>query len=69
MLIQELHDQGILLVAASGNEAQIGNEVSYPAAYDHVVSVGAVDESGRVADFSTYNAQVDISGPGVDVYP
>jgi Subtilase family len=67
MAIQALHDQGILLVASSGNGAQQGNFVEYPASYDHVMSVGAVDESGRVAPFSTFNAQVDISGPGVDV--
>jgi Subtilase family len=60
-----LHDKGILLVAASGNSGQ--GSMSYPASYDHVMSVGAVDESGRVAPFSTYNAQVDISGPGVGV--
>ena len=54
-------------MAASGNEAYFGNLVRYPAAYDHVISVAAVDESRRVADFSTHNTAVDIAAPGVDI--
>ena len=66
-VIQTLHGQGILLVAASGNDGVDGNLVSYPAGYDHVISVGAVDEYSRVAEFSTYNTAVDIAAPGVGV--
>ena len=54
-------------MAAAGNYANELNPVIYPAAYDHVISVAAVDESRRVADFSTHNIAVDIAAPGVDV--
>ena len=54
-------------MASSGNYANELNPVIYPAAYDHVISVAAVDESRRVAGFSTHNTAVDIAAPGVDV--
>ena len=41
--------------------------MEYPAGYDHVISVGAVDESSRVAEFSSHNAAVDVAAPGVDI--
>ena len=66
-VIQTLRGQGILLVAASGNDALRRNLISYPAGYDHVMSVAAVDESRRVANFSTHNNAVDIAAPGVHV--
>lgn len=40
---------------------------SYPASYDSVISVGAVDIDNLVADFSNYNTQVELAAPGVDV--
>lgn len=55
---------GILVVAAAGNS---GNPLMfYPAGLQGVVSVGAVDSSDVVADFSTVNRAVDLSAPGVD---
>ena len=38
----------------------------YPAGLRGVVSVGAVDRTDAVADFSTFNRAVDLSAPGVD---
>jgi subtilisin family serine protease len=40
---------------------------SYPAGYASVVSVAAVDAKRKVASFSQFNADVELSGPGVDV--
>jgi subtilisin family serine protease len=58
-------DDGVLLIAAAGNG---GNTAfSYPASYDSVMSVAAVDESENHADFSQRNSQVDIAAPGVSV--
>ena len=54
-------------MAASGNNAYSGNDILYPAGYDHVMSVAAVDEFRRVARFSTHNDAVDIAAPGVNV--
>lgn len=54
-------------MAASGNDANGGNLVEYPAGYPEVLSVGAVDRFNQVATFSTHNTAVDIAAPGVDV--
>lgn len=55
---------GILTVAASGNSGT--RLVEYPAALQGVVSVGAVDSTDALADFSSFNRGVDITAPGVD---
>ena len=55
--------QGMLHIAAAGNDAN--SSLSYPASYDSVVSVAAVDRNGNKASFSQYNAQVEIAAPGV----
>jgi len=62
---QELYDEGMLHIAAAGNEGN--GSCSYPACYDSVMSVGATDEDNNIASFSQYNSQTEISGPGVDV--
>lgn len=65
--VRALKEKGILIVAASGNGAQTRNFVEYPASFDEVISVGAVDKNVEMADFSTFNPAIDIVGPGVDV--
>jgi subtilisin family serine protease len=60
-----LYAQGVLSIAAAGND---GNTAySYPASYDSVVSVAAVDEANVIADFSQQNDQVEVAAPGVAV--
>jgi serine protease len=56
---------GMLAFAATGNSG--GDRVAYPAAYEAVVAVGAVDFSGAWAPFSQFGDQVSLMGPGVDV--
>ena len=58
---------GSVLVAASGNEYESGNPISYPAAYPHVLTVGATDQSGAPASFSSSGPQVDLAAPGVAI--
>jgi subtilisin family serine protease len=61
----KLYANGVLSVAAAGND---GNRtVSYPAGYDSVMSIGALDENGLWASFSQYNSKVELSAPGVSV--
>lgn len=63
--MQAAFDQGVLLIAAAGND---GNTVmSYPASYDAVVSVAAIDKNKQLADFSQRNTQVELAAPGVDI--
>ena len=56
--------KGAFTVAATGND---GAAVSYPAAYDNVVGIGAIDNNEQKADFSNFGTQVDLVGPGVAV--
>ena len=56
---------GILHIAAAGNDGN--SSMSYPASYDEVMSVGALNSSKNIASFSQYNSQVEIAAPGVSV--
>jgi len=58
-------NQNVLSIAAAGNDGNTRH--SYPASYDSVVSVAAIDSNKVVADFSQQTDQVELSGPGVDV--
>jgi hypothetical protein len=55
-----------LLVAAAGNDAL--NSLSYPAACEGVISVGATDEQDRLASFSNYGEGLDLVAPGTSIY-
>ncbi|MBS3796815.1 S8 family serine peptidase [Pseudoalteromonas sp. BDTF-M6] len=59
------HANGLLSIAAAGNDGN--SSMSYPASYDSVMSVAAVDSNGTKASFSQYNSQVEIAAPGVAV--
>ena len=61
----QLLSAGILPIAAAGNGGT--SAISYPAGYASVMSVAAVDVNNQKADFSQFNADVEISGPGVGV--
>jgi serine protease len=53
--------KGVTVVAAAGNYV---NSVCFPANYDPVIAVAALDETGAVASYSGYGAAVDICAPG-----
>ena len=67
---QDLVDQalaaGITCVAAAGNN----NDASlmYPAACAGVISVGATNQAGQRASFSTYGAWVTVNAPGEHIW-
>jgi subtilisin family serine protease len=67
-----IRNQGILFVAAAGNDAANNDEVdSYPAnfAIDNVISVAALDRADRLADFSNYGVDsVHLGAPGVRIF-
>jgi subtilisin family serine protease len=52
-------------VAAAGNAGN--GSTSFPAGYDSVMSVAAVDANETKADFSQTNRDVEIAAPGVSV--
>lgn len=59
------HD--VLLVAAAGNQPTDDqrNQPAYPAAYDSVLAVAGVDQSGKHVDSSVSGDYLDLAAPGV----
>lgn len=64
-MIDRLTEEGMVFVAAAGNNASsIG---FYPAEYQNVVSVSSLTRDNELAPFSNYGAGVEIAAPGVDI--
>lgn len=63
---------GAIFIAAAGNDSNNNDaSPSYPASYviDNIVSVAAVDNTGKIASFSNYGKNsVHIGAPGVNIY-
>jgi hypothetical protein len=57
--------QGVLLVAAAGNEDT--TVLGYPASYSFVISVGATGKDDNRASWSNYGPQIWFVAPGVDI--
>jgi subtilisin family serine protease len=57
--------KGVVLVAASGNDGQ--PQVSYPAAYDSVIAVGATNQADERCDFSNYGDKLELVAPGFHI--
>ncbi|WP_173057891.1 type VII secretion-associated serine protease mycosin [Phytohabitans houttuyneae] len=57
----------VVVVASAGNRPAVRG-VTFPAAYDGVLAVGAVDRQGNHAEVSVSGKQIAISAPGVDIY-
>ena len=55
---------GTLVVAAAGNSRERGSPLEYPASLPHVLTVGALDQGGGPAFFSSGSQYVDLSAPG-----
>jgi serine protease len=64
---QAAAEKNILVFAASGNGGAAAGGLAYPAGYSSVVSVGAVDETNTVADFSQRGPGLKLVAPGVNV--
>ncbi|MEG3165134.1 S8 family serine peptidase [Sphingomonas sp. PB2P19] len=58
--------KGVTVVAASGNDGT--SEKYYPGALDGVWAVGATDEDGAVAGFTSYGARIGLVAPGSRIY-
>ena len=57
--------KGVVLVAAAGNTGW--TTIYYPAGYESVIGVGAVDREGTWSARSNHNASVFLTAPGVNV--
>jgi subtilisin family serine protease len=60
-------NKGAVLVAAVGNSGPTKNTIEEPGVCLGVISVGAVDASGTVADFSSRQPYLTMTAPGVNV--
>ncbi len=63
--MQQAHDSGMLLLGAAGNRG--ASYYFYPASYDAVVSVGAVDQYDAAWRYTHNNDQIELTAPGVYV--
>jgi subtilisin family serine protease len=59
-------EQGVVLVAASGNNRR--ERVSWPAAAPEVIAVTAIDAARRRFRLANTGVEIEFSAPGVDVY-
>src|SRR4051812_25992736 len=58
---------GQLVVASAGNDREQGSDLSYPASFAHVLTIGATDESDRVTVFLSASPDMDLAAPGQDI--
>ncbi|MER5389687.1 S8 family serine peptidase [Saccharopolyspora sp. NPDC002686] len=73
---QRAMERGTLIIAAAGNESERSAgtiaPVGHPANCPSIMAIGAIDSQLQIADFSSGTVdeigQVDLVGPGVDVY-
>lgn len=65
--ITEADRQGILIVAAAGNQGMGEETELYPARYSQVLSVGAINETNHRASFSSTGSQLDLVAPGSNI--
>lgn len=61
-LYRQVRAAGVTIVASAGNEAS--SLPSYPAAYEGVISVAAVDAQRQRASYSNTGNTIDIAAPG-----
>ncbi len=66
--VNYIYSKGIPLFASSGNSGSEGNPIIYPAAFPHVIAVGATAPNDSVAGFSSYGDYLDVAAPGVGIW-
>lgn len=66
--LQTAYDNGILCVAAAGNNGAGTDNVSYPGRFSSVLCVSATTSSDVIADFSSRGPAVDLAAPGDGIY-
>jgi len=64
--IRDAYNNGTILVAASGNDGD--SDKNYPAAYNNVISIAAIDSDNTSASYSSYGSWVDLAAPGTSIW-
>lgn len=62
-IVNMANEAGILIVAAAGNDTSEENH--YPSGYKNVLSVGSIEASGQISDFSNFGYTVDVFATGI----
>lgn len=65
-MIRSAQEDGMVFVAAVGNDGPAARPL-YPAAYEDVIGVTAVDENGEAYRWALQGPQVDVAARGVNV--
>ncbi len=62
---QTYYNNGVIFVAAAGNDGYGANQINYPAGYSTVISVASVDSDGKLSILSQWGAgRADVAAPG-----
>lgn len=70
-IMQKAASRNIYLSAAAGNKGKVSaasGNIEYPAKYDSVIAVGAVNSKNERAGFSSTGPQLELAAPGVSIY-
>ena len=62
--IDELHDAGILLVAATGNDNLAPDVIRYPSYFSNCLSINAIKKDGSLHPIAGKSKQVNLVAPG-----
>ena len=65
--IDYAYNKGCTIISSAGNDGVPINTLSYPAAYDNVISVSATEKNDELTSWSTYGSWIDIAAPGYDI--
>lgn len=65
--IKKVNKEGIVQVAAAGNNGPDDDSVTYPAKFNEVIAVSAIDQEKTIGSFSSRGKEIDLAAPGVDI--
>ena len=63
--VERARHEGIIIIAAAGNRSLPA--VDYPAGYEGVMGVGALNSKFEVPDFTSFGSGLTLNAPGVDL--
>ncbi|MCK8825958.1 S8 family serine peptidase [Fuchsiella alkaliacetigena] len=63
--IKKAVEAGVTVIAAAGNDS--ANYIVYPAAYEDVIAVGAVEKDNQRSNYSNTGSELEIVAPGSNI--
>lgn len=70
-LEEAMRNAAMLFICSAGNKGKNVDEAPYyPACFDlaNIISVGSINEEGKLSSFSNYGDKIDLLAPGEEVY-